>query len=513
GSSIWSGHIPKLEDVEKNTAQLQPQTPSGHRENPGSGIWSGYTPNFENIMKNTAQSQPSTPSRHKEDQDAHICVKCGKIYKWRTSLIKHRRQECGKEPQFQCPYCPKRTKQKDPLMGQEYVLEIARGMGCSFGALDNNIGSTSQILACEDITSQELQQHMPGDHVCSKCGKRYRQYSSLWRHYTYECGKDPQFQCPYCPHRSTQKVSLKKHIWYTLMGQQCVLGIGSNMDCSFGALDNNIRSTSQILTYKDITSQVHELRVRVWHECPKCGKRYQHHTSLSRHLSFECGKDPQFQCPYCPLKLTQNADALMGQDYFINFGRGADCTFDALDINAGSTSHLLTYVDLTSQIQQQQEFPGDYVCLKCGKKYRQNSSLWRHNKFECGKDPQFQCPYCSDKLTQKSSLKKHIRSCHPELLKGIIGSWYSSGSFQLVLPSGRNISRKNLIPYSNKNELFPCTACGKVYQWKKTLLRHVRHECGKEPQFQCPYCPQRTTQKNSLKNHIRSRHPMNAVSV
>ena len=100
----------------------------------------------------------------------------------------------------------------DALLGQEYVLEIARGLGCTFGALDNNAGSRSQLFTCEDVTSQVQHQQAVGDHVCSKCGRRYRQYSSLWRHYTYECGKDPQFQCPYCPHRATQKVSLKKHI-------------------------------------------------------------------------------------------------------------------------------------------------------------------------------------------------------------------------------------------------------------------------------------------------------------
>ena len=103
-----------------------------------------------------------------------------------------------------------------------------------------------------------------------------------------------------------------------------------------------------------------------------------------------------------------------------------------------------------------------------------------------------------------------VPSC---LLTGFLSTWCSTDNLEVLLPSGRTISRRSLLSYSNKPELFPCTACGKVYQWKKTLLRHVRHECGKEPQFQCPYCPQRTTQKNSLKNHIRARHPMNAASV
>ncbi|GFG30671.1 hypothetical protein Cfor_01439 [Coptotermes formosanus] len=56
---------------------------------------------------------------------------------------------------------------------------------------------------------------------------------------------------------------------------------------------------------------------------------------------------------------------------------------------------------------------------------------------------------------------------------------------------------------------FRCLTCGKQYHWKQSLQLHLRHECGKEPQFQCPYCPQRTTRNGSLKRHIQNKHPGN----
>ena len=57
-----------------------------------------------------------------------------------------------------------------------------------------------------------------------------------------------------------------------------------------------------------------------------------------------------------------------------------------------------------------------YCCEKCGRRYSLRKSLLRHMKLECGKDPQFQCPYCLVKTTRNSSLKKHIRIRHPEFL-------------------------------------------------------------------------------------------------
>lgn len=54
--------------------------------------------------------------------------------------------------------------------------------------------------------------------------------------------------------------------------------------------------------------------------------------------------------------------------------------------------------------------------------------------------------------------------------------------------------------------LYACPDCGKVYRWKKNMMSHRRFECGKEPQFQCPYCPHRSTQKSNLNTHIKKLH-------
>lgn len=53
---------------------------------------------------------------------------------------------------------------------------------------------------------------------------------------------------------------------------------------------------------------------------------------------------------------------------------------------------------------------------------------------------------------------------------------------------------------------FKCPQCPRRYQWKSTMLRHIRTECGFSPQFQCPYCPQRTIRKDNLVMHINRKH-------
>lgn len=57
-------------------------------------------------------------------------------------------------------------------------------------------------------------------------------------------------------------------------------------------------------------------------------------------------------------------------------------------------------------------FSGRVGCPQCPKTYKGKNSLWRHLKFECGKDPKFECPYCGHKTKQKIHLQIHIAHSH-----------------------------------------------------------------------------------------------------
>ena len=40
--------------------------------------------------------------------------------------------------------------------------------------------------------------------------------------------------------------------------------------------------------------------------CVRCDKQYARKQHLSRHIQYECGKKPLFQCPLCPRKCKRN---------------------------------------------------------------------------------------------------------------------------------------------------------------------------------------------------------------
>jgi hypothetical protein len=59
---------------------------------------------------------------------------------------------------------------------------------------------------------------------------------------------------------------------------------------------------------------------------------------------------------------------------------------------------------------------------------------------------------------------------------------------------------------SSSTSSFECVTCGKWYGSRHTLRRHTRLECGKDPQFQCPFCPKKTKQKYNLILHVARSH-------
>lgn len=54
--------------------------------------------------------------------------------------------------------------------------------------------------------------------------------------------------------------------------------------------------------------------------------------------------------------------------------------------------------------------------------------------------------------------------------------------------------------------VYPCDRCGRTYVRKDSLSRHLQWECGKEPQFQCPFCPQKCKRKSHQLRHIQRQH-------
>ncbi|KAK5641995.1 hypothetical protein RI129_008162 [Pyrocoelia pectoralis] len=53
---------------------------------------------------------------------------------------------------------------------------------------------------------------------------------------------------------------------------------------------------------------------------------------------------------------------------------------------------------------------------------------------------------------------------------------------------------------------FICFNCQKTYKSQQTLRRHMYHECGQEPKYQCSFCSKKFKRRDQLQTHIQERH-------
>uniref|UniRef100_A0A1B6D500 BTB domain-containing protein n=1 Tax=Clastoptera arizonana TaxID=38151 RepID=A0A1B6D500_9HEMI len=53
-----------------------------------------------------------------------------------------------------------------------------------------------------------------------------------------------------------------------------------------------------------------------------------------------------------------------------------------------------------------------HICTTCGRHYSYASSLYTHQKYECGKDPSFKCMICGSTYHHKHRLKYHMQTKH-----------------------------------------------------------------------------------------------------
>lgn len=59
----------------------------------------------------------------------------------------------------------------------------------------------------------------------------------------------------------------------------------------------------------------------------------------------------------------------------------------------------------------------------------------------------------------------------------------------------------------------PAPDCGRVYKLKSSLRNHQKWECGKDPQFQCPFCVYRAKQKMHIGRHMERMHKNNTAML
>ncbi|XP_039285467.1 zinc finger protein 425 [Nilaparvata lugens] len=314
----------------------------------------GFPRHYISYLFDNRGSEESSSQSGAESQ-RFVCVRCKKQYKYECSLKRHLKFECGHLPKFTCSKCGYSTKRHHNLL--------------------RHIKTTKHLSVLNKI-------------ICPRCGKSYKYHSSLDRHLKYECGVEPRFKCPICDHVTKHKSNFSsaftsaKH-FESQLGSQRIVRHSSSALVSLGPDDQHP------------------------FVCDRCNRSYKYQAGLSSHKRFECGRQPQFNCPHCAFssKLKGNLKKHIALHFSSAFtsAKHFESQLGSQRIVRHSNSALVS-------LGPDDQHP--FVCDRCNRSYKYQAGLSSHKRFECGRQPQFNCPHCAFSSKLKGNLKKHIALRH-----------------------------------------------------------------------------------------------------
>ncbi|KAF6203301.1 hypothetical protein GE061_003719 [Apolygus lucorum] len=228
------------------------------------------------------------------------------------------------------------------------------------------------------------------------------------------------------------------------------------------------------------------------HLCLRCLRQYKYKHALVRHVKFECGREPQFQCKVCLRKFKRS---------------------ESLKLHVAT--HQMHY------------------CPKCPRKYKSKRALFRHFNYECGIEPRFSCPECLKRFTRRFTLRVHaarailpvlvlfkkiqvqtgagspqkvrVRSGAAVLVPLVLQTLLAWRLFEGPLVSSTFNQCESTLNGTNGKGLV-CERCQRSYQTVSSLNAHKKYICGVDPQFECRICSKKFKQKGSLKMHLAQIH-------
>ena len=134
-------------------------------------------------------------------------------------------------------------------------------------------------------------------------------------------------------------------------------------------------------THQDVT----HFQKHLTYTCEKCNKKFKHESSLKRHLKIH-EKNTRYKCDFCNYKSIRKDNIYRHEE----------------------KKHKVYNLDVET-LKQQLQPNINYKCPQCSRKFTKMEAI-KHLKLTNCND--LTCLYCDKIFTQKSHLRKHLRTIH-----------------------------------------------------------------------------------------------------
>ncbi|XP_023376101.1 zinc finger protein GLI4 isoform X1 [Pteropus vampyrus] len=134
-----------------------------------------------------------------------------------------------------------------------------------------------------------------------------------------------------------------------------------------------------------------------------------------------------------------------------------------------------------------------YACAECGKRFRGWSGFIQHHRIHTGEKP-YECAECGRAFSHSSHFTQHLRTHNGE-------KPYECGECGQAFSQSSNLVRHQRLHTGEKP--YACSQCGKAFIWSSVLIEHQRIHTGEKP-YECADCGRAFRGRSHFFRHLRA---------
>ncbi|XP_072014046.1 uncharacterized protein [Amphiura filiformis] len=355
---------------------------------------------------------------HKGDK-RHCCKVCGAGYLRKRDMSEHERDHHRQKRQFLCRYCKEHFSSKFRAKRHERrIHEHQENIQCD----ECGLTCFSQYMLKRHKESHKTE--LKTDFVCSKCRNCFADQATLDQHADLNMCKAPAdidweeatkfvdprlvalmdkpriknkpFRCKQCPTKEYNAAStFLNHMKYKHPQIDCPVTHAYTCD----QCDAKFKNPNNIARH----NMAHSLHRPYMCDHDGCNKGFKCPRQLKQHKDIHRGDDRRtFICHICGAGLLTNSQLRYHIEavHFKSKPRPYKCTYcDKSFLHKGEKRYH-------EKLRHLNERP--FVCEVCGKSFKENNELVKHNYTHTGERP-YACHLCKYRCRRADYLSKHIR--------------------------------------------------------------------------------------------------------
>ncbi|XP_065363948.1 transcription factor grauzone-like isoform X5 [Calliphora vicina] len=236
-----------------------------------------------------------------------------------------------------------------------------------------------------------------------------------------------------------------------------------------------------------------------WHKnpdmfrCQICDKNMSSARNLTIHITSEHPDEADsvefYECEHCSKRI-RNYNLFKKHMRSHNKDQEVECHI--------CNKRFCSEINLTRHIHNIHKYIKYHICDVCGQKYKNKESFKLHYAQHQGIiEPAAQCSICQKWLKNKNTLRLHrfVHEKHPTPC-GICGKLFET----------KHRLRRHISYWHKSDVNLQCNFCEKVFRQERNLKEHMAIHTGVQL-YNCPHCQKESRSKSNMYAHIKRQHP------